>query len=146
MRRNKDDKRVLRSGNGRKPNSRQKNRNNRKLLPRRPVRNIAPSYPRNYGNPRNPRNPRRKKKSSGKLVLVMIVALVAFVIGAGIGVSLSFEENTVDEGPHYENVTKEMTSNLNSTEDVYYDKTADGVDYNQNETSQLNVKYQYSDN
>lgn len=146
MRRNKDDKRVLRSGNGRKPNSRQNNRNNRKLLPRRPRSNNAPSYPRNYGNPRNPRNPRRKKKSSGKLVLVMIVALVAFVIGAGIGVSLSFEENTVDEGPHYENVTKEMTSNLNSTEDVYFDKTADDVDYNQNETSQLDIKYQYSDN
>ena len=146
MRRNKDDKRVLRSGNGRKPNSRQNNRNGRKLLPRRSMRNNAPSYPRNYENPRNPRNPRRKKKSSGKLVLVMIVALVAFVIGAGIGVSLSFEENTVDEGLHYENVTKEMTSNLNSTEDVYFDKTTDGVDYNQNETSQLDVKYQYSDN
>ena len=143
MRRSRDDKRVLRSGNGRQPDSRQNNRSGRKLLPRRQNRNKSRSYP---VNTRKPRNPKRKKKSNGKLVLVMIVALIAFVIGAGIGVSLTFEENTVDEGPHYENVTKEMTSNLNNTEDVYFDKTTDGVDYNQNDTSQLEVSYKYSEN
>ena len=129
MKRSKDDKRVLRSGNGRQQNSMQRKRTGRKLLPRR-----------------KPRNPKRKKKSNGKLVLVMIVALIAFVIGAGIGVSLTFEEETVDEGPHYENVTKEMTSNLNSTEEVYFDKTTDDVDYNQNDTSQLDVQTQYIEN
>ena len=67
-------------------------------------------------------------------VFLMIIALVAFVIGAGIGVSLSFEDNHVDEGPHFVNVTKEMTSDLNDTEDVYYDKSADAIDYNQNQT------------
>ena len=143
MRRSKDDKRVLRSGNGRQPDFKQKNRSGRKLLPRMQNRNKSRSY---LVNTRKPRNPKRKKKSNGKLVLVMIVALIAFVIGAGIGVSLTFEENTVDEGPHYENVTKEMTSNLNSTEDVYFDKTTDDVDYNQNDTSQLEVSYKYSEN
>ena len=27
-----------------------------------------------------------------------------------------------------------MTSDLNDTEDVYYDKSADAIDYNQNQT------------
>jgi len=143
MKRSKDDKRVLRSGNGRQQNSMQRKRTGRKLLPRRQNRNNARSYP---VNSRKPRNPKRKKKSNGKLVFVMIVALIAFVIGAGIGVSLTFEEETVDEGPHYENVTKEMTSNLNSTEEVYFDKTTDDVDYNQNDTSQLDVQTQYIEN
>ncbi len=75
---------------------------------------------------------------------VMIIALVAFVIGAGIGVSLSFDNGTEDEGPHYENVTKDMTSNLNDTEDVYFEKNVDDVDFNENQTSQLNIEYQYS--
>ena len=67
----------------------------------------------------------------------MIIALLAFVIGAGIGISLSFDNGDADEGPHYQNVTKDMTSNLNETEDVYYDKTTDAIDYNENTTSQL---------
>jgi len=79
-------------------------------------------------------------------MIVMIIALVSFVIGAGIGVSLSFDNGSADEGPHYENVTKEMTSNLNDTEDVYYDKTTDAVDYNANDTSQLSVQSQYTSN
>ena len=123
MRRKKDDKRVLRPGNGRQNNSRRIKRNNRQFISRRND---------NY-YPRNPHN-RRPKKNNGKLVFLMIIALVAFVIGAGIGVSLSFEDNQVDEGPHFVNVTKEMTADLNDTEDVYYDKSADDVDYNQNQT------------
>lgn len=79
-------------------------------------------------------------------MVVVIIALISFVIGAGIGVSLSFENDSADEGPHFENVTKEMTSNLNDTEDVYYDKTTDAVDYNANDTSQLNVGSQYTYN
>ena len=123
MRRKKDDKRVLRPGNGRQNNSRRIKRNNRQFISRRND---------NYYH-RNPHN-RRPKKNNGKLVFLMIIALVAFVIGAGIGVSLSFEDNQVDEGPHFVNVTKEMTADLNDTEDVYYDKSADDVDYNQNQT------------
>lgn len=123
MRRKKDDKRVLRAGNGRQNNSRRIKRGNRQLMSRRNDNNY----------PRNPHN-RRPKKTNGKLVFLMIIALVAFVIGAGIGVSLSFEDNHVDEGPHFVNVTKEMTSDLNDTEDVYYDKSADAIDYNQNQT------------
>jgi len=79
-------------------------------------------------------------------MIVVIIALISFVIGAGIGVSLSFENNNVDEGPHFENVTKEMTSNLNETEDIYYDKSTDAVDFNANDTSQLNIQGQYNSN
>lgn len=130
MRRKKDDKRVLRSGNGRQSNSRRL-KSNRHFIPRRQKNNVG------YGNPRNPRIRRTKSKRSKKLVLVMIIALLAFVIGAGIGISLSFDNGDADEGPHYQNVTKNMTSNLNETEDVYYDKTTDAIDYNENTTSQL---------
>ena len=69
----------------------------------------------------------------------MILALVAFVIGAGIGVSLSFDSG--DDGPKYENVTKEMTHNLNETNVTYYDSDIDDVDYNENGTSQFDVTY-----
>lgn len=123
MRRKKDDKRVLRAGNGRQNNSRRIKRGNRQFM--------SPRNDNYY--PRTPHN-RRPKKSNGKLVFLMIIALVAFVIGAGIGVSLTFEDNQVDEGPHFVNVTKEMTSDLNDTEDVYYDRSADDIDYNQNQT------------
>ena len=36
-------------------------------------------------------------------MFIMILALVAFVIGAGIGVSLSFDNDDSSQ-PHYENV------------------------------------------
>lgn len=62
----------------------------------------------------------------------MILAIVGFVIGAGIGVSLSFDDDGDDE-PHVENVTKEMTTNLNQSEPVIYDKDVDTVDYNSNQ-------------
>ena len=68
----------------------------------------------------------------------MILALVAFVIGAGCGISMSFDDG--DDGPQWENVTKEMTTDLNDTEPFYYDDELDNVDYNDNETlSKLNV-------
>ena len=123
MRRKKDDKRVLRAGNGRQNKSRRIKRGNRQFM--------SPRNDNHY--PRNPHN-RRPKKTNGKLVFLMIIALVAFVIGAGIGVSLTFEDNQADDGPHFVNVTKEMTSDLNDTEDVYYDRSADDIDYNQNQT------------
>lgn len=135
MRRNKDDKRVLRSGNGRQNTSKRKIRRNKNSF------NNRPAIPR---APKNRRN-RKKRKTSGFLVLIMIIALLAFVIGAGLGVSLSFDNDDGDDAPQFENVTKEMTSGLNDTEQVYYDKETDNVDFNENDTSQLNVKYTYSD-
>lgn len=139
MRRNKDDKRVLRSGNGRQTNSRRKKRNSRQLFSRGQKRNNVPV------NPRNRRASRRKRKSNGKLVFVMIVALIAFVIGAGIGVSLSFNDGNADEGPKFVNVTNEMTTNISNTSDVIFDKSTDGVDFNENTTPQLDVSYRYSE-
>ena len=127
MARKRDDKRVLRVGNGRQQNSRRNRRirnNNRRAAPMQPVK----------------RRTRKKQKTSKTMMVMIIIALVAFVIGAGIGVSLSFEDDTVDEGPHYENVTKEMTNGLNETEQVYFEKDVDDVDFNENDTSQLNLK------
>lgn len=130
MRRKKDNKRVLRSGNGRQNTSKRKfGRNKNKF-------NTRPASPR---NPRN-RRPKKQRKSSGTLMFIVIIALVAFVIGAGIGVSLSFDDGN-DGQPHYENVTKEMTKNVNQSE-VVFDKEVDGIDYNENtSSSQLNTQY-----
>lgn len=127
MRRKKDDKRVLRSGNGRQQKSRGKR------IRRKSNRQVF-SAPKN-----NPRRRKKNPKTNKKMVFLMILALVAFVIGAGIGVSLSFDSG--DDGPKYENVTKEMTHNLNETNVTYYDSDIDDVDYNENGTSQFDVTY-----
>ena len=124
MRRKKDNKRVLRAGNG--GNSSKKwGRNKRSYSPKP-----------QYNNPRN----KKKRKSNGRLVFIMIIALVAFVIGAGIGISLSFDDGTSHE-PRFENVTKEMTSNLNNTTQVIFDGEADDIDFNENQTSQLAIQF-----
>ena len=60
-------------------------------------------------------------------------------------VSLSFDDGT-DEGPKFVNVTKEMTSNLNETEEVSFEKNVDDVDYNENVTSQYNLEFKNSEN
>lgn len=110
MRRKEDDKRVLISP--------------RDISQNKPKRQIR----------RNPRNNQRKqRKRSGKTIFLLILALLAFVIGAGIGISLSFDDGS-DDGPHWVNVTKEMTTNLNDTEPVYFDSELDDVDFNSNET------------
>ena len=137
MRRKKDDKRVLRAGNGRQSSSRRRKLPNRQFINRGQRNN---GYPK---PPRHPKNRRKKNKASRKTIFFMILALVAFVIGAGIGVYLSFD--TGDDGPHYVNVTKEMTTNLNNTTPVYFDKEVDDIDFNENASSQLNVNYEYSD-
>lgn len=72
-------------------------------------------------------------------MFLVILALVAFVIGAGMGVSLSFDDGS-DSQPHFENVTKEMTKNVNNSS-VIFDKEVDDVDYNENITSQLDTDY-----
>ena len=131
MRRKKDDKRVLRAGNGQQKSSRKiRRRNNARKFsqPKRP--------------PINNRRPKPKRKANKSLVLIMIVALIAFVIGAGIGVSLCFDDGA-DEGPHYKNVTKEMTSNLNNTDEVYtYNDDVDRVDFNENSSMLTDMEYQ----
>ena len=37
-----------------------------------------------------------------------------------------------------------MTTGLNDTEPIYFDKEVDDVDYNENETSQLDIQYTYT--
>lgn len=139
MRRKKDDKRVLRAGNGRQNKSggfKLRRNNVRNSAPKRPPRHNGRNNTRNFGPSRPPLNNRvrkPKRKTNKTLVFLMVLALIAFVIGAGMGVSLSFDDGG-DEGPHYENVTKEMTSNLNRTDDVVYDYDIDGVDFNENDT------------
>lgn len=129
MRRNKDDKRVLRRGNGRDNNAR---------------RSRLPAQLRDRNNRSNRRNDykrhnnKQKKPRDGKTVLLMVLILVAFIIGAGIGVLMSFEQqNPVEENQtHVENVTVEMTSNLNNTTEVVFEE-ADSVDFNENQTSDI---------
>ena len=132
MRRKKDDKRVLIPGNSPKHVS---NRNKNKKRFGRNQNNRNNRNGRNSRNNRINRNNRynaKPKKQRSKLTLfLMILALVGFVVGAGIGISLSFDDG--DDGPHVVNVTKEMTTNLNKTEPVVYDKDVDAVDYNSNQ-------------
>ncbi|WP_407377359.1 hypothetical protein [Methanobrevibacter sp.] len=140
MARRRDDKRVLRAGNGR-DNSRKRrlpthfrnnNRNNRRQN----------NYSRN--------NHKQKKSHSGKTVLLMILILLAFIIGAGSGVLLSFDDgNSTEQNQTYvQNVTVEMTSNLNNTTEVVFEE-ADQVDFNENQSSEIlgaeeNPYYDYS--
>ena len=126
--RRKDNKRVL---TGRSNN----NKNNRNSRSKMPLikRHRSQSVP--------VRQRRENKKTNKVLLLLIIVALVAFVIGAGLGISMSFDNNaSSEETPEYENVTVEMTSNLNETEPVYFDSELDAVDYNdQQDLENLNV-------
>ncbi len=71
----------------------------------------------------------------------MILALIAFVVGSAIGISVSMNEQdnaTADNNntTHVENVTVEMTSNLNNKQPVEFDYETDYVDYNENYTNQ----------
>ena len=138
MRRKKDDKRVLRAGNGQQKNSKRIRRgNNTRKFSKPKGLSFKPK------GPSVNRAPRRKRKANKSLVLIMIIALIAFVIGAGIGISLCLDEGSSDEGPHYKNVTQEMTSNLNHTDDVYtYDYDVDSIDYNENSTTLKDMGYE----
>lgn len=121
--RRKDDKRVLRPGN--KPPEK------RSILKRGGNRSMRSNWNRSNDrgrfNGRNPPKPRNKK-----MVLFMIMALVAFIIGAGIGVSLTFENEQPEV--HVENVTVEMTTNLTNDTEIVYDEQIDAVDYNNPES------------
>ncbi len=131
MRRKKDDKRVLRPGNGRN-----NKRNGRSL-------NLGFKGENNSSRRNRTTRPnhrvRKEKKRSRKTVLLMILVLMAFVIGAGIGVLLSFDNGTdnADNETHVENVTVEMTSNLSNDSGYLYFDDADHVDYNANQSSEI---------
>ena len=123
MRRKKDNKRVLRRGNG----------NNNKRNRRTPHVSIKD---RHINSNRN-NGVRKEKKRSGKTVLLMILVLVAFIVGAGAGILLSFDDGTSDQNEtHYENVTVEMTTNLNESNNVIFEE-ADHVDFNENQSSTI---------
>ena len=124
MRRKKDDKRVLRAGNGR--NTRNSRRNNA---------GRSFGFSNNRQSAPQSRRPKKQKKRSNRTVFLMIMVLLAFVIGAGMGVMLSFESENEDANneTHIENVTVEMTTHLNETEEITFDE-ADAVDFNENQT------------
>ena len=124
MRRKKDDKRVLRRGNG------SDNKRNRRT-PHMGIKN------RNKGPNKNRNRVKKQKKRSGKTVLLMIFVLIAFIVGAGAGILLSFDDGSDDVNEtHVENVTVEMTTNLNDTDNIVFED-ADHVDFNENQTSEI---------
>ena len=131
MRRKDDDKRVL---TGRPDNNNTKSR--RRFRNRQNQNQFLPARQnRQQFNRRN----QRQRKANKMLILLLVIALAAFVIGAGCGVFMEFEQSN-NSTPEYENVTVEMTTNLNETPDFYYDKDLDGVDYNnQEDLNKLNI-------
>lgn len=134
LRKKDDDKRVLKS-------PRNSNARNNKRIRRR---NSNPSRSNQVFRRNNPRNndrirrrnsykaPKKQNKTSKTTLLIMIIALVAFVVGAGVGVSMALGIGN-DDTPHYENVTVEMTTHLNNTHAVDYDEEADDIDFNNKE-------------
>ena len=76
-------------------------------------------------------------KNDRIIVVFMIIALIAFCIGAGIGVSMSISDDgggAENNTTHVENVTEEMTTNLDNSDnnDTVYDL----------ETNQSNITYE----
>ena len=100
MARRRNEKQVLVPRGGRQQ------RRSRKT---RKVNQFRPNRPPGYGN--NRRNTNRSKPS-GMLVFIMIIALVAFVIGAGVGVSLNLENEAENSEPAFQNVTEQMVINI----------------------------------
>lgn len=141
MRRKKENKRVLRPGNGnynkksRRPSF---NRNNNQ-------KSIKSSFMKNNANNRrhsqNRNYNKKQNKRSGKTVIIMIIILLAFIIGAGAGVLMSFEQqNNATAGnntTHIENVTVEMTTHLNESDDEVVFDEADAVDFNENQSAKI---------
>lgn len=68
-------------------------------------------------------------------MIIIIIALLAFVIGAGIGISMAINgpsnNNTVvEDGMTFENVTVQMTSDLNGSGKGFVDDGVYNIDYN----------------
>ena len=130
--RKKKDKRVLKS-----PRS-ANTRNNKRI--RRRNSNRPPQNNQRFGRNSNPRNnerirmrnapnvPRKQKKASKTTLIIMVIALIAFVVGAGAGISLALGGGD-EHAPQFENVTVEMTSNLSDVDEVYFDSN-DSIDFN----------------
>lgn len=73
-------------------------------------------------------------------MFLIILALVAFVIGAGIGISMALGGSEESSEPQVENVTVEMTSNLSDVNQDYFDYDADAIDYNdKNDIKEYNL-------
>ncbi|MBQ9026108.1 MAG: hypothetical protein IJ104_07025 [Methanobrevibacter sp.] len=77
------------------------------------------------------------RRNEGIIAFLMILALVAFVIGSAIGITVSIEKHENETNPpnvtHVENVTVEMTSNVNNhSDEINYDYDLDKVDFNEN--------------
>lgn len=78
---------------------------------------------------------RKPRKTSKNTMILIIIALLAFVVGAGIGISMAIsgpsDNNTVvDDGVTFENVTVQMTSNLNGSGKGFVDDGVYNIDYN----------------
>lgn len=118
-RRKKNDKRVLIS-----PRNRSKSKKRRI---KRPQFNNQRNRPPRMNNP---------SKASKTTIVFIIIALIAFVVGAGIGISMAMDDSsnqTTVNGETFENVTVEMTSNLNNSSIILYDDEFENIDYNNNE-------------
>lgn len=100
-----------------------------------------------YGNRQNNRLPyndvqsvgfsksKKPRKTSRNTMIIIIIALLAFVIGAGIGISMAINgpsnNNTVvEDGMTFENVTVQMTSDLNGSGKGFVDDGVYNIDYN----------------
>lgn len=86
-------------------------------------------------------------KNDGTLVVFMVIALIAFCVGAGIGVSMVISDDGDDvtnNTTHVENVTHEMTTNINDTNsDIVYDSEIDELNYL--EKGESNLDYSTND-
>ena len=133
---NDNNKRVLRTGNGRPRDTSYRNM-------RRKNDNYSIKNRHQMSKTRNNYRTRKQRKTSGFLILTMIIALLAFVIGAGIGVSLSLDDGSDngDDGASFQNVTYEMMNGANTTTTkVSYDKSVDGADYNNKTVTKNSTK------
>ncbi|MGX8693295.1 MAG: hypothetical protein ACSW71_00160 [Methanobrevibacter sp.] len=87
--------------------------------------------------------PRKPRKASGTTLFFIVLVLVAFVIGAGIGVSMALGGSD-DNETHVENVTAEMTNNLTKNH-ADFDYDMDTIDYNnQSDIEEYNITYKGS--
>ena len=125
-----NNKRVLRAGNGRQKSSNNKKyKSSKSQIIKRNDSQLPPYMKKNsYAG-----NNQKQKKYSSLTFILIIIALIAFVVGAGFGVSLSFhgDDDKGQLGDSYvDNVTDEMTTNVTSSNQATYDKHVDDVDYN----------------
>ena len=98
MARKRNNRQVLVSRGGRQQNRSNQSRNINQFRSNRPPRNNLQNTNRN--------------KPSGMLIFMIIIALIAFVIGAGVGVSLSIEKEDDNSEPVFQNVTEKMVINI----------------------------------